>query len=202
MTQRTRSSVRPWSRRPDDPAVVDELRIIAERRSPLGADARPGAVRPVVRDLAASDRGPVEDFATRCSDETLRRRFHSPVAHLRADRVSALLLGDACGTRAAVAGVVAEVDGVVVGVGTLHRNVVGDGELAVMVEDAWHGTGVGSRLTSALFRFAGRRGIHHIVADVLAEPRFLVESLQRHHLDASIAFDGPVATIRMPVVAA
>ena len=157
---------------------------------------------PSVRALDAADRGAVEDFATRCSDETLRRRFHSPVAHLRADRVAALLLGEAPGTRAAVVGVLAEVDGVVVGVGTLHRNVVGDGELAVMVEDAWHGTGVGSRLTSELFRLAGRRGIHHIVADVLAEPRFLVESLQRHHLGAAIAFDGPVATIRMPVTAA
>lgn len=138
----------------------------------------------------------------RCSTETLRRRFHAPVSHLRADRVAELLLGDGAGVQPALCSIVAEVDGVVVGVGTLHRNVVGDGEMAVMVEDAWHGTGVGSRLTAALFRQAADRGVHHIVADVLAEPRYLVESLQRHNSSAAIAFDGPVATIRMPVLAA
>ena len=202
MTQRTRSSLRSWSRRPTPAAVGDELRVIAERRNPLGPDTGPRPDRPVVRDMSSTDRAAIEDLATRCSAETLRRRFHAPVSHLPAPRVAELLLGEGNGTRPAVVRVVAEVDGVVIGVGTLHRNVVGDGELAVMVEDAWHGTGVGSRLTAALFRAAARRGVHHIVADVLAEPRYLVESLQRHHHDAAVAFDGPVATIRMPGAAA
>jgi GNAT superfamily N-acetyltransferase len=188
--------------RPIDPAVQGELSVIVDRRSPLGADAPARQHRPSTRAMTSADRAAVQDLAMRCSTETLRRRFHAPVSHLRAERVADLLLGEGPAARRALTSVVAEVDGAVVGVGTLHRNVVGDGEIAVLVEDAWHGTGVGSRLTAALFRQAAERGLHHIVADVLAEPRYLVESLQRHNGDAVVAFDGPVATIRMPVLAA
>jgi GNAT superfamily N-acetyltransferase len=205
MTQRTGGPAflaRLRRTRPIDPVVLDELTAIVDRRAPLGADARSRRARPTTRPLTPADRAAVQDLAMRCSAETLRRRFHAPVSHLRAERVAELLLGDGPAARRPLSSVLAEVDGVVIGVGTLHRNVVGDGEMAVLVEDAWHGTGVGSRLTAALFHQAADRGLHHIVADVLAEPRYLVESLQRHNRSAAVAFDGPVATIRMPVAAA
>ena len=160
------------------------------------ATSRSPAARLRVRELAPRDLGAVADMAGRCSGETLRRRFHAPVAHLSIARVTSLLTASN-----AAAVVVAEVDGTVVGVGTLHRGPDGDGELAVLVEDAWQSSGVGSRLTAGLFRVAGRVGVRAIVADVLREPRFVVQRLQRHHPRATVTVDGPVATVRMPVAA-
>jgi N-acetylglutamate synthase-like GNAT family acetyltransferase len=182
--------------RPTTDAVHRELRTIAERRrSDVPADA-PAATRIRVRELAPRDLGAIADMAARCSGETLRRRFHAPVAHLSIARVTALLTAsDAVGV------VVAEVDGAIVGVGTLHRDTNGDGEMAVLVEDAWQSSGLGSRLTAGLFRIARRTGVAAVVADVLREPRFLVEQLRRHHPDATVTVDGPVATVRMPVAA-
>ena len=156
-----------------------------------------GGRTPLIRPLGPDDVGSVADLAARCSDETLRRRFHAPVAHLTLDRVAEMLTAsDAVGV------VVAEFDAAIVAVATLHRDVRGEGEMAVIVEDSWQSTGLGSRLTAALFDVARERGVPVIVADVLREPRFLMDQLRRHNPDATVTVDGPVATIRMPVLAA
>lgn len=183
--------------RPPTPAVRRELTTIAERRASEPPTTTGGIPRIVVRDLAPRDLGAICDMAARCSDDTLRRRFHAPVAHLSLDRVTALLTASN-----AVGVVVAEVGGAVVGVGTLHRRGDGDAEMAVLVEDAWQASGVGSRLTVGLLRVARRVGVRNVVADVLREPRFLVESLRHHHPSATVSVDGPVATVRLPVRAA
>jgi N-acetylglutamate synthase-like GNAT family acetyltransferase len=185
--------------RPPTPAIRRELTTIAERRSSEAPTTTSGIPRIVVRDLAPRDLGAIRDMAARCSDDTLRRRFHAPVAHLSLDRVTALLTASN-----AVGVVVAEVDGAVVGVGTLHvhGDADGDAEMAVLVEDAWQSGGVGSRLTVGLLRVARRVGVRTVVADVLREPRFLVESLRHHHPSATVSVDGPVATVRLPVRAA
>jgi N-acetylglutamate synthase-like GNAT family acetyltransferase len=178
-----------------------ELTTITERRRPTtGPDETMPTARIKVRELAPRDLGAIRDMAARCSDDTLRRRFHAPVAHLPLDRVTALLTASN-----AVGVVVAEVDGAVVGVGTLHLHGVhgdADAEMAVLVEDAWQSGGVGSRLTVGLLRVARRVGVRNVVADVLREPRFLVESLRHHHPTATVSVDGPVATVRLPVRAA
>lgn len=175
--------------------VSDELSTIAERRSAARPSDRSDPPR--VRALARTDRAAIVDMAARCSDETLRRRFHAPVAHLTLDRVAGMLMESA-----AVGVVVAEVDGAVVGVGTLHRDARGEGEMAVLVEDAWQSGGLGSALTAALFDVARRAHVSAIVADVLREPRYVMDGLRRHNPDATVTVDGPVATIRMPVLAA
>jgi N-acetylglutamate synthase-like GNAT family acetyltransferase len=182
--------------RPVDSRVHRELSVISDRR----AAPAPGATvhrPPLLRPVRAEDRGAIADMAARCSDDTLRRRFHAPVAHLTLERVAQLLTG-----AEAVGVVVAELDGSVVAVGTLHRDGRGDGEMAVIVEDAWQSTGLGSRMTAALFDTARTAGVPVIVADVLREPRFLMDRLQRHNPTATVTVDGPVATIRMPVLSA
>lgn len=175
-----------------------ELTTITERRRPTtGPDETTPTARIKVRELAPRDLGAIRDMAARCSDDTLRRRFHAPVAHLPLDRVTSLLTSSN-----AVGVVVAEVDGAVVGVGTLHAHGDAEAEMAVLVEDAWQSGGVGSRLTVGLLRVARRVGVRNVVADVLREPRFLVESLRHHHPSATVSVDGPVATVRLPVRAA
>jgi N-acetylglutamate synthase-like GNAT family acetyltransferase len=187
---------RRWSRpRPSTPRISDELTTIVERRGVAGPIL--GGAPPRVRALERTDRAAIADMAARCSDETLRRRFHAPVAHLTLDRVTQTLTESG-----AVGVVVAEVEGVVVGVGTLHRDALGEGEMAVLVEDRWQSAGLGSRLTAALFDVARQARVPAIVADVLREPRFVMDRLQRHNPDATVTLDGPVATIRMPVLAA
>jgi N-acetylglutamate synthase-like GNAT family acetyltransferase len=191
MTQRT------WSRhRPTAPSIREELTVIAERRR--GDSLRDTAApTPRIRALAPADLSAILDMAARCSDETLRRRFHSPVTHLSLSRVVELLTSSG-----AASVLVAAVDRSVVGVGTLHRNEDGDGELAVLVEDDWQYAGVGHELTSGLFHSAVDVGVAAVVADVLREPRFLVDRLQRHNPSATVTVDGSVATIRMPVLSA
>ncbi len=191
MTQR-----RGFRTRSVDPRVDRELSVISDRRA-APTPAATGHRAPLVRPVRAGDHGAIADMASRCSDNTLRRRFHAPVAHLTLERVAQLLTGaDAVGV------VVAELDGSVVAVGTLHRDARGDGEMAVIVEDAWQSTGLGSRMTAALFDTARATGVPVIVADVLREPRFVMERLQRHNPTATVTVDGPVATIRMPVLSA
>lgn len=173
-----------------------ELATIRDRRRGELRPPDPGH-HPAVRAYVPTDHAAVTDMAARCSDRTLHRRFHAPVAHLSLDRVTELL------TASGAIGVLVAVHGrSVVGVGTLHRRGQSDAEMAVLVEDDWQAGGVGSDLTSALFDLARRHHVDAIVADVLREPRYLVDGLRRHNPAATVTVDGPVATIRMPLVAA
>jgi GNAT superfamily N-acetyltransferase len=169
-----------------------ELHVIADRRR----SPSPGEVtdRPVVRARTAADREALVEMVRRCSPETLRRRFHAPTAHLSTDRVVDLLdRGPAVVQR------VAEVGGHLVAVGTLHRLHSGEGEVAVLVEDAWQATGLGRRMMGHLLRGAVDVGVTVVVADVLRQPGFLVESLRRVTPDTRVSYDGPVATVHIPL---
>lgn len=169
-----------------------ELTVIAGRRRSPSPDEV--TVRPVVRARRPQDRDALVEMIRRCSPETLRRRFHAPTAHLSTDRVVDLLeRGPAVVQR------VAEVDGHVVAVGTLHRLHSGEGEVAVLVEDAWQDSGLGRRLMGHLLRGAVDVGVTVVVADVLRQPGFLVESLRRATPHTRVSYDGPVATVHIPL---
>lgn len=197
-THRSGSTAGPrrWNSRPPDARIRDELAVIVEHR--IGVPPPPGSVRPVIRPAVDEDRAAIEEMAARCSAETLRRRFHGPLGDTAPSKVATLLDG---GSRTADH-LVAEVDGAVVGVATLHRSSHHDGEMAVLVEDAWQGTGLGRRLTGHLIRRAGEHGVTTIVADIMREPAFVLDHLHRAIADSAVAFDGPVATVRIPVAAA
>ncbi len=184
-------------RRPADPAIRDELSSLVQRR--ISDPPPPGSVRPVIRAQTAEDRAAIEEMSARCSAETLRRRFHGPLGHVEPRRVTELLTG---GRTRLVDQLVAEADGAIVGVASLHRGPNGDAEMAVLVEDAWQGSGVGRRLTGHLIRRASERGVSTIVADVMRQPAFVLEHLHRALRDSSVDFDGPIATVRIPVAAA
>jgi predicted N-acetyltransferase YhbS len=183
--------------RPSDTATADELSALVQRR--LADPPPPGNVRPVIRPATPEDRAAIQEMSARCSRETLRRRFHGSVADAAPRRITDLLTG---GRSQLVDQLVADVEGAVVGLASLHRGSHGDAQMAVLIEDAWQGSGIGRRLTGHLIRRAASRGVSTIVADVMREPAFVLEHLHRALRDSSVDFDGPVATVRIPVVAA
>ncbi|CAN5464001.1 hypothetical protein BH10ACT3_BH10ACT3_21470 [soil metagenome] len=175
--------------------ITDELTVIAERRT---ADPpAPGTARPAIRLVTPDDRAAIVEMAARCSTETLRRRFHGPMGDAPATRVADLLQWGGRDTDH----LVAVGDGAVVGMGSLNIGRGGDGEIAVLVEDAWQGSGVGRRLTSHLLRRGSERGMATILADVLREPSFVLEQLHRAIAASSVDYDGPTATVRIPLAA-
>ena len=192
------TSLRPSRRtRPATPAIRDELAVLVQRR--ISDPPPPGTVRPTIRAQTEHDLAAIEEMSARCSLETLRRRFHGPVGRAEPRRLTQLLTG---GRSRIVNQLVAEADGAIVGIASLHRGPHGDAEMAVLVEDSWQGTGVGRRLTGHLIRRASERGVSTIVAEVMREPAFVLEHLHRALRDSSVDFDGPVATVRIPVAAA
>jgi acyl-CoA synthetase (NDP forming)/GNAT superfamily N-acetyltransferase len=63
---------------------------------------------------------------------------------------------------------VAEHDGFAVGVGSYEILNADQAEIALLVDDAWQGHGIGSLLIEHLTALARRAGIHELVGDVLA----------------------------------
>lgn len=119
--------------------------------------------RPVeVADLAAFER-----MWSRLSAETIYRRFHAPVQRLSLKLRRYLVDVDHRDHEA----LVAVVDGEVVAVVRYHRCVddPGAAEVAVLVEDAWQGRGLGVRMLHELACLASRRGIQLLVGDVQAD---------------------------------
>jgi GNAT superfamily N-acetyltransferase len=172
--------------------VRAELTALTERRL---ADPRP-ETRPTIRPIAPGDGRALAEMALRCSPESLRHRFHAPVAHVDPDRIVAMLRGaDVAET------VVADVDGAIVGIASLHRSGDRTGEIAVLVEDRWQAGGLGSRLIAHLLRRAAQRRITTIDADVQRDRGFLIDRLVRAVEGSTVTFDGPTATVHLPVPA-
>lgn len=173
--------------------VHTELTALTERRL---ADPRP-TTRPTIRPIGQGDARSLAEMALRCSPDSLRHRFHAPVQHLDPDRLVALLRGGSVAET-----LVADVDGAIVGIATLHRTGDDLGEIAVLVEDDWQAGGLGSRLIAHLMRRAGERGITTIDADVQREQAFAIDRLLHAVDGTTVTFDGPTATVHLPVPAA
>ena len=112
----------------------------------------------------------------RLSPETVYRRFHAP---LRSPAVDAQRLVEVDhDLREAL---VAVVGGEVVGVARYDRSPTdpGTADVAVVVEDAWQGVGVGRQLLAELTALAGRRGVRRLTADVQTDNDRMVGLVRR-----------------------
>src|SRR5512132_771113 len=114
-----------------------------------------------VRPVSESDKDALSALYGRTSPRTRYLRFFS--AGIAVDReVKRLMPGDDH------VALLAEHDGLVVGVAS-YEVLTGDrAEIAILVDDAWQGDGIGSLLIEHLTAVARRDGIQELVGDVLA----------------------------------
>src|SRR5919112_1544557 len=136
----------------------------------------------------------------RLSPDTVYRRFHSPLHSLPPEAVDRLVTVDH-DLREAVAAVVG---GEVVGVARYDRS-PGDpatADVAVVVEDAWQGVGVGRQLLAELTALAGRRGVRTLHADVQADNDRMVGLLRRLLPGARLTPEHGVYAVHSPLPSA
>src|SRR3954453_22374464 len=131
------------------------------------------AARPVRPD----DEQRFERLWPRLSPDTVYRRFHSPLRTLPDETVHHLVDVDH-GRREAV---VATVGDEVVGVARYDRTPDDPSvaEVAVLVEDAWQGVGLGRQLISALADLARGRGVRTVTATVQSDNDRMVWLIRR-----------------------
>ena len=135
----------------------------------------------------------------RLSPETVHRRFHAP---LRSPPAGAHRLVEVDhDLREAL---VAVVGGEVVGVARYDRSPAdpATADVAVVVEDAWQGVGVGRQLLAELTALAGRRGVRTLTADVQADNDRVVGLVRRLLPDAVLTPAHGVYAVQSPVPSA
>lgn len=130
-----------------------------------------------LRELHAGDEDALRRLFFRLSPATVRLRFLQPV-ETPSPRVLHYLADVDHDRRQAIA---AFVDGEVVGVARYDRfrDAPDRAEVAIVVEDAWQGRGVGKVLLNALAREARDHGVASLTATVMGENRRMLSIARR-----------------------
>ncbi len=133
----------------------------------------------------------------RLSPETVYRRFHAPLRRPPAHAVLRLVSVDHDLREALVAVVGDEV----VGVARYDRSPAdpSTADVAVVVEDAWQGVGVGRQLLGELTELAARRGVRRLTADVQADNDRVVRLVRRLLPGAVLTPESGVYAVRSPL---
>jgi len=130
-----------------------------------------------LREVTASDGPLVAALHARCSPQTRRSRFLSPTPRLAPGQLAGLLGGED-GTGRAVLAVTAD-GGSAVGLATVDRPVGGCAELAVLVEDAWQGRGLGTALLRAAVEIAMADGADEVTGRARTDDVGVMRMLRR-----------------------
>jgi acetyltransferase len=142
-------------RRPRFPsALIDRIRL---------ADGREVVVRPVLPTDAAGQQQFVRDLSAKSRHE----RFHAPLRELTPSMLQQLTNVDHVGHVAIVAEALASDDEPTIVAEARYAREGDETHFAIAVADAWQGVGLGRALMQRLLRYAARRGVARLVADVL-----------------------------------
>jgi GNAT superfamily N-acetyltransferase len=126
-----------------------------------------------IRRIVQSDRAPLNDLFSRCSEGTRRRRFHGLVRAFPEPYLSDVLEG-----RGGHLALVAETGGIVVALASSNRLPDQAAELGILVEDAHQRHGLGSRLLNRLVEQADREGLRQLRASVLVDQAWVLRLLR------------------------
>lgn len=119
-----------------------------------------------VRLARPEDDAGVAAMHQRCSEETTYQRYFAPITEWREDQLHRITGGHRGATLVAIAP-----SGDIVGLGNVFPQSPEDtetAEVAILVEDAWQGCGLGGRLLEYLIDISRRQGFGALVALVLA----------------------------------
>ncbi len=137
--------------------------------------------RVVIRLARPEDAEGVAEMHERSSESTRYQRYFTPITDWREDRLRRIAGGHRGATLVAV-----NWRGEIVGLGNIFPDRPGDtstAEVAVIVEDAWQGRGLGGRMLGHLVDLARRQGFDDLLALVLASNTGMMRLLERLDLD-------------------
>jgi RimJ/RimL family protein N-acetyltransferase len=141
----------------------------------------------------------VAQMHERCSPESRYQRYFTPMNEWREDNLRRISGGHRGATLVATdvhEAIIAL--GNVFPIGPLQSDVA---EIAVIVDDAWHGAGVGLLLTKRLIEVARRMGFRQLVAYVLADNRAMLRLLAATDLTWSTSHDHDLGNSVVSLVA-
>lgn len=134
-----------------------------------------------------ADTAGVEAMHERCSPESRYQRYFTPMNEWREDNLRRISGGHRGATL-----VVTDVRDEVIALGNVFPagpEDVDAAEIAVIVDDAWHGAGVGLLLLNHLIDVGRRMGFTSLIAYVLADNRAMRSLLQATGLEWSLSAD-------------
>jgi GNAT superfamily N-acetyltransferase len=151
------------------------------------------------RPVRPEDRALLCRMWPRLSADTVYRRFHAPVHALPAEAVERLVTVDH-DAREAVVGVVG---GEVVGIARYDRSPADPAaaEVAIVVEDAWQGVGLGRQLLLELTGLAGRRGVRTLTATVQRDNDRVIGLIRRLLPGSTFRDEEDVLAVESPLPA-
>jgi RimJ/RimL family protein N-acetyltransferase len=164
------------------------------RLTTVGAgDTWPAAVR--VRSARVEDAPEVRAMHERCSPETRRLRYFTSAPRLPEDALRRLLV-----PRDGVSVVAQAPDGSIGALATLfHPEGARAGEVALLVEDAWQGRGLGTALLREIVDLAALRGLTDLHAHVLPWNRRMLALFDRAGLAARRGYADGVVLVRASI---
>jgi GNAT superfamily N-acetyltransferase len=133
----------------------------------------------------------------RLSPETVYRRFHAPVRSLPPELVRRLVTVDHDRREALVALSGDEV----IGVARYDRSPTDptSAEIALVVEDAWQGMGVGRQLLTELSDLAAARGVQTLTSEVQEDNDRMVAMIRRLLPGSAFRAEDHVYAVRSPL---
>ena len=141
----------------------------------------------VIRLARPEDTEAISDMHARSSEATRYQRYFTPNTDWREDQLRRIAGGHRGATLVAV-----NWRGDIVGLGNVFPDRPGDtsaAEIAVIVEDAWQGRGLGGRMLEHLIELARRQGFDEVLALVLAGNTGMIRLLDRLDLEWTKAAD-------------
>jgi RimJ/RimL family protein N-acetyltransferase len=182
------------------------LRLAAAISSVAGDTEALGWVEPLkgggtvwIRLAHPGDADAVAAMHDRCSEQSRFHRYFTAIGEWRDVNLRRI----SGGHRGATLVVMSE-DGAIIGLGNVFPDSPDDGhtaEIAMIVEDAYQGRGVGTRLQRRMLALAQRLGFTEVVATVLAENSGMLHVLEEPGLEWTREHSQGVITLRAPLPA-